>query len=93
MSVQLNASKQHFLPINGRLKPMRETTAISVIADREYVNAINCLARNKGTTVAALVRQALDKVHGDEIQSVISFFAETAASKQHQDASGQQPQS
>lgn len=69
---------------------MRETTAISVIADREYVNAINCLARNKGTTVAALVRQALDKAHGDEIQSVISFFAEGAALKQQSEASGKQ---
>jgi len=66
---------------------MRETTAISVIADREYVNAINCLARNKGTTVAALVRKALDNAHGDEIQSIISFFEESAASKQHSIAS------
>ncbi len=72
---------------------MRETTAISVIADREYVNAINCLARNKGTTVAALVRSAMDRAHGEEIQSIISFFADTAASKQHGDASDTQHQS
>lgn len=69
---------------------MRETTAISIIADREYVNAINCLARNKGTTVAALVRNAMDKAHGDEIQSVISFFADSAASKQQSTASNEQ---
>lgn len=70
---------------------MRETTAISVIADREYVNAINCLARNNGTTVAALVRKALDNAYGDDIQGIVTFFNEAAASKQNLNASDTQP--
>lgn len=66
---------------------MRETTAISVTGDRKYVNAINCLARDRGITVGDLVRKILDQAYGDEIQGIMSFFEKGAASKQQTSAS------
>lgn len=60
------------------------TTAISIDADRNYVAAIGILAHRRKTTMAALVRNALDTEHGEEVKEILEhlFFASDVASTQ-----------
>lgn len=54
---------------------MTKPTAVSIRADRAYIKAFRELAERKDKRMADLVRQALDKEYGEEIQAIISFFA------------------
>jgi hypothetical protein len=54
-----------------------------VEADQTYKNAFASLARVKGLTMATLVRRALDKEYGQELQPFLSFFEESDA-RNHQ---------
>lgn len=51
------------------------TRTISVLADRQYINALNLVAARKETTVADMARCALDAMYGKEIEKAASFFA------------------
>lgn len=53
---------------------MSTSTAVSVRATRIYIKAFRELAERKGKSMADLVRIALDKEYGDEIQHWVSFF-------------------
>lgn len=62
-----------------------KSTSIPVSGDREFVQVVKTLAAAKGTTVADLVRQALDTAYGAELARIRSiFFGEGDVSKHQQ---------
>ena len=52
------------------------STNISVEGGRPLAKALGTLAAKKNTTIAKLVREALDEKHGHELEPLISFFAD-----------------
>lgn len=48
--------------------------SVSIDADRIYTSALRALADQKHVTVAKLVKEAVDEVHGDQLQPYIDFF-------------------
>jgi len=44
-------------------------------SSQQYKDAFAMVARQKGTTMAALVKEALDARYGAEIQAALPFFA------------------
>ena len=52
-----------------------------VIADQNYKDAFNAFARQRGRTMAELVREALDEKFGSELEPYLSFFETTGVSK------------
>ncbi len=59
------------------------STAISVAGDKKYIAAMRALAVRRNDTVAALVRQALDKAYGDELRSLLVFFESSETQSPH----------
>lgn len=53
----------------------KTSTAVSLRANRPYVQSLRALAEKKGVTVADLVRDALDAQLGEELKSFVIFFA------------------
>lgn len=51
------------------------SVSIPVIGDKKYRNAFSAFARDNNTSMAKLVRKALDQVYGEQLQSYISFVA------------------
>lgn len=47
---------------------------ISVKGNKRYIQLFKALAAKRGTTVAQLVRHALDTVYGDELSNIEDFF-------------------
>ena len=54
-----------------------------VIADQNYKDAFNAFARQRGRTMAELVREALDEKFGSDLEPYLSFFETTGVSKLH----------
>lgn len=50
------------------------SVSIPVIGTKEYRNAFNAFARDKGSNMAKLVRAALDKQYGEDMKPYLSFF-------------------
>lgn len=63
---------------------MRETTSISCVGDAEFVESLRLLAKKRRTKVGILVREAIDRAHGDALKTVSEqaaiFFADDCAS-------------
>jgi hypothetical protein len=59
------------------------TTNVSLRADRDYVKQLAIFAIENDITVGSLVRAALDKTLGRDLENASSFFAESFASKQN----------
>lgn len=53
----------------------RNTTALSVEADKPYIKAMRALAATRGISVGRMVRQALDAQLGVELEPFALFFA------------------
>lgn len=51
--------------------------AVSVRANRDYIQALKVLASERGIQIGDLVREALDTSLGESIQSKVLFFAKT----------------
>lgn len=68
-------------------------TTIPCEADTNYKNAIKALASARRVTMAQLVRDALDKVHGDELERFTIFFADSETSKPRNETQTQQERS
>lgn len=51
-----------------------KTISVSLLADREYHNAVAALANKKEMSIGALVRECIDARYGDELQEIILFF-------------------
>jgi hypothetical protein len=49
--------------------------AVSIRADRQYIQAIKAIAAKHGKAIADLVYEAVEAQHGSEIQQQLSFFA------------------
>lgn len=63
---------------------MAETRSVSVYGDRDFINALAVLAKQKNTRIGRLVRQALDDKYGTELRAIsASFFSSSDASKHH----------
>lgn len=58
-------------------KAKRKSTMISINGDRAYVQAVKALAMQKDMTIAALVRDALDRVYGKQIKSAGAIFLQS----------------
>lgn len=58
-----------------------KSTNITVEGDRDFVNAMAIIARQNQTTVAALVRAALEKAYKKELEEVRPFFEKRAPQK------------
>ena len=58
-----------------------KSTNITVEGDRDFVNAMAIIARQKQTTVAALVRTAIEKAYKKELEEVRPFFEKSAPQK------------
>lgn len=54
---------------------MRKATAISIRADKAYINAVNAYANEQGKTTADLMRDLLDQHLGAELAPLVTFFA------------------
>lgn len=60
------------------------TCTIPVSGNENYKKAIRKLAHQRETSMAVLVRDALDKVYGDELSAILdSFFTKSDASLHH----------
>ena len=53
---------------------MVKTTAVSITTDKATVDALHQLARDRKTTVGKLVADAVERVHGSDLEALISFF-------------------
>lgn len=58
-----------------------KSTNITVEGDRNFVNAMAIIARQRQTTVAALVREALNKAYKKELEEVRPYFEKRAPQK------------
>lgn len=56
---------------------MDKATSVSVRASRPYIQALGELAKRRKTRVASLVREALDRVYGEELTTLALFFEES----------------
>jgi hypothetical protein len=61
---------------------------VPITADKNYKDAFNLFARQRGRTMAALVREALDEKFGKDMQPYLSFFEQDGVSKQHLETEG-----
>lgn len=61
---------------------------VSCESDQEYKKLLKLLAMEKGISIARLVRDALDKVYGEDLTRVGSFFAERVAIEAQPDYTG-----
>lgn len=52
------------------------STSIPCKGDRRFAMFMKTLAARKSTSVAILVRQALELAYGEELQSIETFFAD-----------------
>lgn len=50
-------------------------TAVSIRATRETLDALLVIAAKRRCAVADIVAEAIEKVYGDEIRAIVSFFA------------------
>jgi hypothetical protein len=66
------------------------STTVSVEGDLTYRDALAMLARSRGTTIAKMVREALDTTYGDEIGSYDSFIRATSGTRKRQNKRGTQ---
>lgn len=57
------------------------TTTVSIEADRNYVNSLGLLAKQRKTTIGKLVKDALESVYGSEIAEAQIFFTPLDAHK------------
>lgn len=57
-----------------------KTISISLVGDRNYVNALSALAHKRNKRIGDLVREALDAQYGDELKELVSFFENGDAS-------------
>lgn len=60
-----------------------KTRSVSLLADREYHNALSALANKQGRGIGKLVREAIDAKYGAEIQDIILFFRNSDAEIKH----------
>lgn len=58
------------------------STSVSVTGDKLFKDALSALARQKGVTMASMVRIALDKAYGEELHHIVSFFESDIAHTQ-----------
>lgn len=54
---------------------LQKPTAISVRANKEYIQLLKVLAMRRNIAVADLVRQALDAQYSTELEQLPPFFA------------------
>jgi hypothetical protein len=55
--------------------------SVSIDADRDYTNALKALAHVNKTTVARIVRQAVDSEYGDQLKPYLDFFVAQSGDK------------
>lgn len=53
---------------------MRKFTAVSMLGDKTYRKALRELSERRDMHIGVVVRNALDQVHGEELQRLVSFF-------------------
>jgi len=59
------------------MEEIMRATAVSIRADKAYINALRGLASDKDISVADMVRAALDNELGLELEPYLSFFAKS----------------
>lgn len=59
------------------------TTTLPVEGNRAFVAAVRRLAEERGVLMATLVREAVDKVHGPELEPLVTFFESRDARNHH----------
>lgn len=64
-----------------------QSTTVPIRGDISYKNRIKKLAALKEVQMADLVRQAIDRVFGDELTQLESFFAEIVPQMEQSDLS------
>lgn len=57
------------------IEPSPVATAVSIRATRETLDALLVIAAQRRCAVADIVAEAVEKVYGDQIRSIVSFFA------------------
>lgn len=67
------------------------SVSISVKGNREFTAIVRTIAQKHGTSVAQLVRDALDKSYGEDIARLSSFFEPSVASMQSSCDTGNDP--
>lgn len=61
-----------------------KTTSIRAHGDRDYWDKVALLALRKRTSVAALVKDAVDRAYGDEIETAATLFLPANGAETHQ---------
>lgn len=59
------------------------TRSVSLVADREYHNALSALAKKHDKGLGVLVREAIDAKYGAELEEIILFFRKSDAEINH----------
>lgn len=57
------------------------TTAVSLKADEPYMQSVRALAKQRGTTIGELVREAIDAKFGTELEPFVIFFTQNGNPK------------
>lgn len=63
---------------------MANTTNISCIGNDEFKRILQTLSAQRGETVAALVREALDKAYGKDFSMIEDFLFANGGATKHQ---------
>jgi hypothetical protein len=63
---------------------MGKTTTVSLVADKEYKQALKALASQRGVEVGQLVRDAIDHAFGDELKPYVALFHANTDGKNYQ---------
>jgi predicted ATPase len=65
------------------------SVSVPIKGNRGYTDMLGLIAKKRGfSSVAQLVRDAVDQAHGEELVKLASFFDESVASKQQEVTSG-----
>lgn len=58
--------------------------AVPIAANKLYLRALKALAYQNGSTMAELVRNAVDQTYGDQLKGHLEFFAAQSEDKNPQ---------
>lgn len=70
----------------------QQSISVSIEGDRTYVKALKALAYTRGVTIAKLVRSAIDKEYGHDLEPHLDFFvAQDGRKNVHLDTNTSKP--
>lgn len=66
----------------------RKSTMVPCNGNRDFVNALNVVAKGKRQTTSELVRKAVDALYGNEIKEAEQFLLTHSGASEYQHSQG-----